>query len=200
MDILIRACAPAPAPAAAPATAPTPAPAEEASIADAEIDALIAAAFPEEELRPLTRELRALPDTLALAAEAEGALAGIVVFTPCALTAADAGLEAGVSLSLLGPLAVAPGLQRRGVGSALVRAGLERLKANGGAASVLVLGDPAYYSRFGFAEESAITAPYPLPADWGPAWRSLALEEPAQSLRGRLAPPAPWLRPSYWGA
>lgn len=46
----------------------------------------------------------------------------------------------------LAPLAVAPDRQRRGIGSALVRAALAR-RPN---ATIVVLGDPAYYARFGF--------------------------------------------------
>jgi len=50
----------------------------------------------------------------------------------------------------LAPLAIAPDFQRRGCGSALVRAGIELLKA-GGCQAVIVLGDPDYYARFGFS-------------------------------------------------
>ncbi|MBS1180332.1 MAG: acetyltransferase [Proteobacteria bacterium] len=50
----------------------------------------------------------------------------------------------------LGPLSVRPGEQRTGVGSALVRAGLAEL-ATMGAAGVVLVGEPAYYGRFGFA-------------------------------------------------
>jgi putative acetyltransferase len=49
----------------------------------------------------------------------------------------------------LAPLCVRPDRQHRGVGGALVRAGLERAEAAGEAA-VIVLGDPRYYGRFGF--------------------------------------------------
>lgn len=49
----------------------------------------------------------------------------------------------------LGPLAVAPPMQRRGIGAALVNEGHRRLRAAGERLSV-VLGDPAYYGRFGY--------------------------------------------------
>jgi putative acetyltransferase len=49
----------------------------------------------------------------------------------------------------LAPLAVLPAMQRRGIGSALVRAGLQACQADG-YALVVVLGDHRYYSRFGF--------------------------------------------------
>jgi putative acetyltransferase len=50
----------------------------------------------------------------------------------------------------LGPLAVLPEHQAQGHGSALTREGLQRLCAMG-AAGCVVLGDPTYYARFGFA-------------------------------------------------
>lgn len=54
----------------------------------------------------------------------------------------------------LAPLAVLPGRQGWGIGSALVRAALARAKEVGWAAA-FVLGDPAYYGRFGFAADAA---------------------------------------------
>jgi putative acetyltransferase len=53
----------------------------------------------------------------------------------------------------LAPLGVAPARQRRGIGAELVRAGLDACRA-AGAAFVVVLGEPAYYARFGFAPAS----------------------------------------------
>lgn len=50
---------------------------------------------------------------------------------------------------LLGPVAVHPDLQGQGVGSALVESGLEELRTRHASGCVLV-GDPGYYSRFGF--------------------------------------------------
>ncbi|RDV04484.1 GNAT family N-acetyltransferase [Undibacter mobilis] len=54
----------------------------------------------------------------------------------------------------LAPLAVAPAMQRRGIGSALTREGLAQLRASG-ESIVFVLGDPIYYGRFGFSVEAA---------------------------------------------
>lgn len=50
---------------------------------------------------------------------------------------------------ILGPIAVHPEHQRKGIGKALVNEGLERAKEVGFGA-VIVVGDPAYYSAFGF--------------------------------------------------
>lgn len=55
----------------------------------------------------------------------------------------------------LGPVSVSPERQRQGIGQALVRQGLEALKAME-AAGCVVLGDPAYYGRFGFESDPAI--------------------------------------------
>jgi putative acetyltransferase len=50
------------------------------------------------------------------------------------------------------PLSVAPMRQRQGIGSALARDALSRLRASG-AARCVVLDDPAYYERFGLRTE-----------------------------------------------
>ncbi len=61
----------------------------------------------------------------------------------------------------LAPMAVRPGLQREGIGSALVRTSLQSAREFG-AHGVLVLGHPAYYPRFGFTPETAaqVSSPY----------------------------------------
>jgi putative acetyltransferase len=56
----------------------------------------------------------------------------------------------------LGPVSVSPPRQRLGVGSALIRSTLRRLRDQG-AAGCVVLGDPAYYTRFGFAPQAGLT-------------------------------------------
>ena len=58
----------------------------------------------------------------------------------------------------LGPVSVAPEHQGRGLGSRLVRGALARLRALGGRGCVLV-GEPAYYGRFGFRAEPGIALP-----------------------------------------
>jgi putative acetyltransferase len=64
----------------------------------------------------------------------------------------------------LAPLAVHPDLHRQGIGTGLVEFGLESLKSAGEHA-VLVLGDPRYYRRFGFATDAARTLQTPFPPD-----------------------------------
>jgi putative acetyltransferase len=82
--------------------------------------------------------------SLSLVAEIDGAVAGHVAFSPVTVSDGSAGWYG------LGPIAVDPARQGRGIGSALVRTGLAHLRAAGASGAVL-LGDPAYYGRFGFA-------------------------------------------------
>ncbi len=61
----------------------------------------------------------------------------------------------------LAPVAVRPAFQRQGIGTSLIRAGLDLCK-NRGCRIVIVVGDPAYYTRFGFSTATArdLRSPY----------------------------------------
>lgn len=73
----------------------------------------------------------------------------------------------------LGPMCAKPGLQKSGIGSYLVRTGLEELD-DLGETLVFVLGHTDYYPRFGFTEEAA----KPFTAPWsGPHFMALRLAE-----------------------
>ncbi|MGE9762971.1 GNAT family N-acetyltransferase [Pseudomonas sp. PDM20] len=87
--------------------------------------------------------------SVSLVATLEGEVVGHVAFSPVTLDGADLGWYG------LGPVSVRPELHGRGIGAALIRAGLERLNALG-AKGCVVLGDPAYYPRFGFRQDPAI--------------------------------------------
>ena len=90
--------------------------------------------------------------TLSLVADIDGRIAGHIAFSPVIIGDAAHGWYG------LGPLAVAPGDQKRGIGSALTLAGiaeLERLRAHG----CVVLGEPGYYSRFGFRHMQELVYP-----------------------------------------
>jgi putative acetyltransferase len=88
---------------------------------------------------------------LSLVAEAEnGDLVGHLGASPARL--GDAG-----DWTAIAPVAVMAAYQRGGVGTALMRAALDRLRGRGGAGAVLV-GDPGYYGRFGFAARPGLTA------------------------------------------
>lgn len=86
---------------------------------------------------------------LSLVAERDGRIIGHAAFSPVLIDGAD------IDWFGLGPVSVSPGLQRRGIGTALVREGLARLGRRG-VKGCVVLGDPAYYGRFGFTSDHAL--------------------------------------------
>ena len=79
---------------------------------------------------------------VSLVAEANATIVGHVAFSP--VETGDGSIGVG-----LGPLAVSESFRRQGVGAQLVEAGLTTSKTAGFGWAV-VLGDPSYYSRFGF--------------------------------------------------
>jgi putative acetyltransferase len=83
----------------------------------------------------------ASPMGLELVAEDEGSIVGHAL--------AGVGSLGGMPTIGIAPLSVVPERQRQGVGTALMSALLARVEADGWPIAV-VLGDPAYYSRFGF--------------------------------------------------
>lgn len=87
----------------------------------------------------------------------DGAVAGHALFSRLELQARGVAIPAAA----LAPVAVLPGLQRRGIGTRLIEFGLQHC-LEAGVAAVLVLGDPAYYERFGFSVAAAagIESPY----------------------------------------
>ncbi|MEM0936073.1 MAG: N-acetyltransferase [Pseudomonadota bacterium] len=156
---------------------------------------------------PLVTALLAETDRLSLTTEtADGPIAHICL-TPCTIAPAPAegdppaplgpGEMRGRPAMLLGPLAVSPDLQRRGHGSKLVADALARVATRPGKPPVFVLGDPAYYGRFGFHAAHNVAPPYPLPEAWYGAWQALSLTgEPL--LNGVLHVPEVWAKPAYW--
>lgn len=97
---------------------------------------------------------------LSLVAVDAGQVVGHILFCPVIIEA-EGNLYDAVGL---GPMAVLPAFQNRGVGSALVRAGLEALR-NQEHAAVVVLGHPEFYPRFGFvpASRHGIRSRYDVP-------------------------------------
>ncbi len=81
-----------------------------------------------------------------------GSLLGQVAISPVSLSSEELGWFG------LGPVAVAPGAQKRGVGRLLVERALEELQKRG-AVGCVVLGDPAYYARFGFRVWPSLSLP-----------------------------------------
>ncbi|MFR0690425.1 GNAT family N-acetyltransferase [Enterobacterales bacterium AE_CKDN230030158-1A_HGKHYDSX7] len=87
--------------------------------------------------------------SVSLVATVAGEVVGHVAFSPISLDGTDQNWYG------LGPVSVRPDLHGLGIGAALIRAGLEQLKELG-ARGCVVLGDPRYYPRFGFAQDPAI--------------------------------------------
>ncbi len=121
----------------------------EVQVDRAAIDALLITAFPTAGEAARVHALRARGELwTSLVADVGGALAGHVAFSPVTIDGVT------VRATGLGPLAVAPSRRKRGVADALVRAGLEARRAAGDEL-IVVLGEPAYYRRFGFRPASS---------------------------------------------
>lgn len=116
----------------------------------AAVRTVVSCAFGRRDEADLVDALRmSCPDRVSLVAEVNGKPVAHILFTPVVLDAAARCLE-GMGLA---PVAVLPEFQGRGIGSRLIKMGLEKLR-NDGRSFVVVLGEPAYYSRFGFQAAS----------------------------------------------
>ena len=109
-------------------------------------------------------------------AESDDEIVGHVLFTSVTLKPAS-GSNDGATAQILAPLAVTRELHGKGIGTQFVKAALLQLAASG-VQLVFVLGDPDYYSRFGFvpAGVRGLQAPHPIPEKSADAWMVLELE------------------------
>jgi putative acetyltransferase len=89
---------------------------------------------------------------LELVAEIDGVIVGHVLFSRLGIVSGSDETFPAVALA---PVAVEPDTQGTGVGSALIREAHARLEASGESLSV-VLGEPDYYARFGYSQQSAV--------------------------------------------
>jgi putative acetyltransferase len=114
---------------------------------------------------------------ISLVAEVTGELVGHILFTPVELVDDGSGLK----LMGLGPMAVMPKYQNKGIGSQLVKEGLEHCLRQGYDA-VVVLGHPEYYPRFGFVPsiKYGIKSEYEVPDE-----AFMILELKKNSLKGK---------------
>lgn len=137
--------------------------AERAGDAD-EIDAVHRLAFGQADEADLVRRIRQAEDfdpRLSLVAERSGRIIGHVLFSGIHIETDDGRRAEALALA---PMAVLPELQRQGIGSALVRHGLDVCRALGHRI-VVVVGRASYYPRFGFRPAGAfgLRCPFEVP-------------------------------------
>ncbi len=145
----------------------------------AAVRAVIRHAFDRADEANLVEALRDDGDALLELVEAsEIALQAHVLYSRLMIEREGELLEAAA----LAPVSVLPHFQRRGTGSALIRAGNERCRALR-LPAILVLGDPGYYSRFGFSAKAAESLDAPFS---GAPFMALELEPGALSGGGRV--------------
>jgi putative acetyltransferase len=109
---------------------------------------------------------------ISLVAVETGDVVGHVLLSPVTID----GVESARALGLA-PVGVLPAKQRVGVGTALIRQGLSR-SAQAGYDFVVLIGDPAYYTRFGFHAAK----PYGLDNEYGVSEEFMVLELRERSL------------------
>jgi putative acetyltransferase len=112
----------------------------------ASVRTVIERAFGRTDEADLVDALRSnVPSSISIVAVEDDRVVGHILFSPVRVAAEDSAFGA----TALAPLAVAPEYQNRGIGAALVRAGLDECRRRGERV-VFVLGHPSYYPRFGF--------------------------------------------------
>jgi putative acetyltransferase len=130
------------------------------------------AAFGREHEARLVDQLRGIVSTLSFVAVDSDQIVGHIFFSPVTIVG-----QCSNQLAILGlaPVAVLPHYQRQGIGSLLIQQGLEACRQSQ-ADAIVVLGDPRYYSRFGFepASMKGLRCEYDVPED---AFRVLELKE-----------------------
>jgi len=116
---------------------------------------------------------------LSLVTLRQGRIVGHVLFSPIEIRTQDRP-ERSIPALALAPMAVHPDFQNQGIGSALVRRGLEICRDLGHNV-VVVIGHPDYYPRFGFTSARALglETPFPVPDE-----AFLAIELVPGSLHG----------------
>ncbi len=133
------------------------------------------------------------PKTMTLVAEVEGTVVGHVAFSPVTFNSSKS-----LKGYILAPLGVNAEYQKRRIGSKLVESGIELLSKEG--VNVLfVYGDPKYYSKFGFDEETAAgySPPYTLQYPFG--WLALALDKKSTAEKtGKISCVASLRDPTLW--
>lgn len=139
------------------------------------IDDLVGKAFDGHDEAALINRLVADGDVvLELVADCDGQVCGHILFSRLWIEEAASRFAA----LALAPLAVAPDLQRCGIGSKLIEAAHQQLREHGESLSI-VLGDPAYYSRFNYQASRAAGFKSDYPAQY---LQALALSEASDKI------------------
>jgi putative acetyltransferase len=153
------------------------------------IEAICLAAFEKDEnvlianvAQQITSEARS-SQSYPLVAEKDGAVVGFIAFTPLTI-------ESDITGFLLAPLAVHPEHQRSGIGTLLIKTGIDTLTKQN-VDFLFTYGDPDYYGRFGFntTDAAKFIPPYPLEYDFG--WIGMKLHQtqsPRESVRFSCVP------------
>jgi len=147
------------------------------------------AAFPGPEEADIVDEIRRVSPAgwqSIVAVDRAGDIVGHLLLSPCPVED-DAGGTLGEVLAL-GPVAVLPAVQYRGVGSALVTAALSLAMARG-APAVVLLGHASYYPRFGFVAARSVGLEPPAQAWPDAAWMARLLPAWDDGLRGTVRYP-----------
>ncbi len=142
-------------------------PEDRAAIRDLVKRAFASMPFSEGDEQDLVDALRGDGDLVhsLVAANPAGGIIGHISFSPVTIEGEFCGWYQ------MAPVSVSPEVQRTGIGSALIAAGISRLTADG-ARGVAVVGNPVYYERFGFTEAEGLA---PLADHDAPYFRVLVL-------------------------
>lgn len=154
----------------------------------AAIFAVHARSFPSDAEARLVDLLRAAGSlSVSLVAEVDGHIVGHVAFSPVTVASEQSALKRSPGVGLA-PVAVVEAFRRRGVAGELIRTGLLACRESGFGWAV-VLGDPAYYARFGFraASEFSLSDEY----GGGPAFQAIELTSGALPRNAGLVRYAP---------
>ena len=136
---------------------------------------VIETAFSDEENKVIMNLVQGLhqettsPSIKSLVVEDENQILGYVSYSPIFLKS-----DSSISGYILAPLAVSPEHQKQGIGSNLIKFGIDILTKDG-AGVLLVYGDPNYYGRFGFNEEIGRIFIPPYSLDYPFGWTGMML-------------------------
>lgn len=117
---------------------------------------------------------------VSLVAQCNDEIVGYILFTRIYF----AGEQQQPLMHILAPVAVLPNVQQQGIGSLLIKTGMDRLRTMG-CQRMFVLGHKEYYPKFGFvpdAEKQGFLAPYPMDDEYKEYWmvHSVVGEETAE--------------------